>query len=314
MMNRTMTPDDDQHDRAGRPQDVGHGQDALDQVLDVDHVADVRIGAQRVADRADVRRVDQLDLEARVQRVGVEVAGQVLATLGGHRARGTARARRRGRRRRPTPPRASPRAWPRSASIWLGLGVRLEVADDLDLLLGELRGRPASPVWMIQKPASSRSIRTIVAVAARLITAFRQKPCHARRQAEEDERDHRSVLAVVGATDLVADDAALLERDDALAERGHDLGVVGGHHDRHAELVDPQQELEDLPADQRVEVAGRFVGDDQARVVDEGPGDGRALLLAARQLRGDLLRLRRSARPAPARDRRPARSCGAACP
>ena len=34
---------------------------------------------------------------------------------------------------------------------------------------------------MIQKPARSSSISTIVAVAARLITAFRQKPCHARR-------------------------------------------------------------------------------------------------------------------------------------
>ena len=33
---------------------------------------------------------------------------------------------------------------------------------------------------MIQKPASSRSIRTIVAVAARLMTALRQNPCQAR--------------------------------------------------------------------------------------------------------------------------------------
>ncbi len=33
---------------------------------------------------------------------------------------------------------------------------------------------------MIQKPASSSSIRTIVAVAAMLITALRQKPCQAR--------------------------------------------------------------------------------------------------------------------------------------
>ena len=38
------------------------------------------------------------------------------------------------------------------------------------------------PVWMIQKPARSTSIRTIVAVAARLMSAFRQKPCHARRR------------------------------------------------------------------------------------------------------------------------------------
>ena len=33
---------------------------------------------------------------------------------------------------------------------------------------------------MIQKPASSSSIRTIVAVAARLMSALRQKPCQAR--------------------------------------------------------------------------------------------------------------------------------------
>ena len=33
---------------------------------------------------------------------------------------------------------------------------------------------------MIQKPASSSSIRTMVAVAARLMTALRQKPCQAR--------------------------------------------------------------------------------------------------------------------------------------
>ena len=38
----------------------------------------------------------------------------------------------------------------------------------------------SSPVWMIQKPASRMSIRTIVAVAARLISALRQNPCQAR--------------------------------------------------------------------------------------------------------------------------------------
>ena len=96
----------------------------------------------------------------------------------------------------------------------------------------------------------------------------------------------RSVLAVVRATDLVADDPALFERDDPLAQGGHDLGVVGGHQHRDAELVDAQQELEDLPADERVEVAGRLVGDDQPRVVDERPGDRRPLLLATRQLVG----------------------------
>ena len=58
------------------------------------------------------------------------------------------------------------------------------------------------------------------------------------------------------------------------------------------ELVDPQQQLQDLPADERVEVAGRLVGDDQPRVVDERAGDRRPLLLAAGQLRRGLLGLR----------------------
>ena len=83
----------------------------------------------------------------------------------------------------------------------------------------------------------------------------------------------------------------VLERDHPLAQRGDDLGVVGGHEDRDAELVDPQQQLDDLPADDRVEVAGGLVGDDDPRVVDERAGDRRPLLLAARQLVGELLRL-----------------------
>ena len=76
-------PDDDQHDRAGGAQDVGDGQDAVDEVLDVDDVADDRVVARgaSLTTRARRRRIDQLDLEARVQRVRVEVAGQVLAAL-----------------------------------------------------------------------------------------------------------------------------------------------------------------------------------------------------------------------------------------
>src|SRR3954468_19925540 len=143
----------------------------------------------------------------------------------------------------------------------------------------------SSPVWMIQKPASSTSIRTIVAVAARLIRAFRQKPCQARRMLKTMKPIiPRSVCPVVRAADLVADHPTLLERDDALAEGGDDVRVVGGHQDGDAELVDPEEELDDLPADERVEVAGGLVGDDQARVVDERARDRRALLLAAGQL------------------------------
>ena len=66
---------------------------------------------------------------------------------------------------------------------------------------------------------------------------------------------------------------------------------MGGHEHRHPQLVDPQEELEDLPTDEGIQVAGRLVRDDQARIVNQGAGDGRPLLLAPGQLRRDLLRL-----------------------
>jgi len=87
---------------------------------------------------------------------------------------------------------------------------------------------------MIQNPASRRSMRTIVAVAARLIRAFRQKPSQARLRLKATNviiDRAGSVHAVVDAADLVADDAALLEGHDPLAEGGHDVGVVGCHED-----------------------------------------------------------------------------------
>src|SRR6266545_5537357 len=145
--------------------------------------------------------------------------------------------------------------------------------------------RPArSPDWMRKKPARSSSRRTIVAVAAMLMTAFRQKPVQARPIAKATN-EITSALAVVRARELVADDPAVVEGDDTPPQRRHDVGLVGRDENGHAELVDPQEELDDLPADQRVEVAGRLVGDDQPRIVDERPGDGRPLLLAARELR-----------------------------
>ena len=144
-----------------------------------------------------------------------------------------------------------------------------------------------SPVWTIQKPASRSEHEDHRGRGGEAHHGVPPEALPGAPQAEDDERDHDpSVLTVVGAAYLVADDPALLEGDDALAERRDDLGVVGRHQDGDAELVDPQQELEDLPADERVEVAGRLVGDDQARVVDERPGDRRPLLLAARQLVG----------------------------
>ena len=46
----------------------------------------------------------------------------------------------------------------------------------------------------------------------------------------------------------------------------------------------PAEEVEDLLAGLGVQVAGGLVGQQQGRVVDQGPGDGHPLLLAAGEL------------------------------
>ena len=64
----------------------------------------------------------------------------------------------------------------------------------------------------------------------------------------------------------------------------HDALVVGGHDHGGAGLVDAVEQPHDALARGRVEVAGRLVGEQDQRPVDEGPGDRHALLLAAGEL------------------------------
>ena len=60
--------------------------------------------------------------------------------------------------------------------------------------------------------------------------------------------------------------------------------VVGGHHHGGAGPVDPLEQQHDVLAGVRVEVAGRLVGQQHQRPVDERAGDRDPLLLAAGQL------------------------------
>jgi len=61
-----------------------------------------------------------------------------------------------------------------------------------------------------------------------------------------------------------------------------DVGVVGDEHDRHSpQPAQPIEELEDLLAGDGVECPGRFVGEQQPRVVRERTRDRDALPLAA---------------------------------
>src|SRR6516162_11404072 len=68
---------------------------------------------------------------------------------------------------------------------------------------------------------------------------------------------------------------------------GRAPGVVGDHDDRLVEIVDGATEkAQHLGRRIGVQVAGGLVSEDQIGVVDERPGAGAALLLAARQLAG----------------------------
>ena len=76
------------------------------------------------------------------------------------------------------------------------------------------------------------------------------------------------------------------EVEHAVGDRGG-ARLVRDHHDRLAELLDRvTQELEDLGARRRVEVAGRLVREDDVRLRDERTGDRDALLLATGELGG----------------------------
>ena len=83
---------------------------------------------------------------------------------------------------------------------------------------------------------------------------------------------------------FVRGDPAVDERDLA-AKVLHDLGVVGGEEEGRAELaVEPLHRLQDVVGVLGVEVGRRLVGEDEVGPLDDGPGDGHALALAAGEL------------------------------
>ena len=61
--------------------------------------------------------------------------------------------------------------------------------------------------------------------------------------------------------------------------------------------VERFEHLHDFFAGGRVQVAGRLVGQDHVRVVDQRPGDGHALLLAAGKLEGPMVEAVAAGRP-----------------
>ena len=74
---------------------------------------------------------------------------------------------------------------------------------------------------------------------------------------------------------------------DGAVGNGGELFIVGDNDKGLAEAVaEVEEEVVQLLLVLGVEGAGRLVGQDDSRVVDEGAGNGYALLLAARELGG----------------------------
>src|ERR1700677_2467483 len=85
-------------------------------------------------------------------------------------------------------------------------------------------------------------------------------------------------------------DFAVAHVEDAVGDLGG-LGVVGDHEDGLAELAAGLAEhLEDGVGVFGVEIAGGLVGEDYGGAIDEGAGDGYALLLAAGELVGAVVK------------------------
>src|SRR4029079_17974225 len=95
----------------------------------------------------------------------------------------------------------------------------------------------------------------------------------------------------VASAPLVPGELPALERDHALAHLVDHLAVVRDHEDRRAGAIDAVEELHDPDARVGVEVPGRLVADEERRVVDDGPRDRDALLLAAGELVGERVHL-----------------------
>src|SRR5579884_97137 len=84
---------------------------------------------------------------------------------------------------------------------------------------------------------------------------------------------------------LVAGDQTVAELDHPVRVLGN-VRLMGDEHDGHpARLVQVLEEGHDLLAGARIERAGRLVGQDQARLGDQGASHRHPLLLPARQLR-----------------------------
>jgi hypothetical protein len=74
---------------------------------------------------------------------------------------------------------------------------------------------------------------------------------------------------------------AVVEHEPRRIELIHQRMIVGRDDDRRAEPVELDEQAQQAIADDRIDIAGRLVGEQQFGTADHSAGDGRTLLLAA---------------------------------
>ena len=78
---------------------------------------------------------------------------------------------------------------------------------------------------------------------------------------------------------MIVRDTAVVEHDDAPADFIHDIFVVSRHKYRRAKGIDLQQKLNQIRGRNRIQIAGRLVGNDHFGTMDQRAGERNALLL-----------------------------------
>src|ERR1035438_3159704 len=74
------------------------------------------------------------------------------------------------------------------------------------------------------------------------------------------------------------------QHDAPRIEMVDEVHVVGRDHDSHADVVESLEQAHDLEREFGVQIAGRFIGDQQRRLRDDRARDADALLFAGREL------------------------------
>ena len=87
----------------------------------------------------------------------------------------------------------------------------------------------------------------------------------------------------------IGDDAAVGEADDARGVLEQALVVSGEDEGKTEAAIQVAHQVDELSGVARVEIGGRFVGQDQRGAMNDGAGDGNPLALSAGEQVGTLM-------------------------